>query len=1112
MNAEQRRDRRLYPTIKARVAQAFYEHGRFCAAHPILCLSMTICFFVLLALPTVSRFRLPISSPMDVHWSTGIPEPNTGPEWLQLSPAAYLQQIVIRSGVEPWHAANLSVEQSIRGPLSRAFIAMEKLRMVPELSAICLQIQNNGELGIPRRGCLLTSPSLFWHDDVERMREDENVVSTVYAANCSPELCVRDLLLGMPAGMSGVKQRFQTNRKRTIDFAVTLFLHQYDEHTIQKMASSLETAFSRVESEAQDDTTFVHVFYRPRKYFTDYFPLILSYTIFGAYLYYSASKFEMVSSRAGLALAAAFTIAATLMITAGVSAYLDLQPSLWGADLFPYLALIVSLENVLCITKAVVYTPPSLDVASRIAHGLSHEGYTIAKYFLLELIFLSAGFITGVVEIQQFCQFAFVGLVTDFFMQLFFYIPCLVLDLHRLSDDEKKRFSLLLLTIKVPPLGTFPTVNCPVKRLWPSLFEKARKKRLTRALSESRLNGLWAVDHGNSVTKKGLPSHRRSASTAKQPDFDDNDKPLMGRMVSARRLGFMSFISRTRLFQRTLMVLFALWVIWLGFIVQRRLPDDAADASRFGVSQRLLETAPQQWGEWQRRTFKWWPALFAEYNMTLSGHYITYLPPIVLKTMIAPDDPMLFAVPPRPTIADTAGGRGGEQAEDPPKELRSRIEWLERQLRVYMAICALCVLTIVILFLSYACFWGQWRNGWRGIEGPQPDLSPSPTSRPKSGLIELGYTKLKDHRFPIEFVKAGGPGQSLLCTVCQGGRVILWDEKLDENRREMARNRFDPLGKETTDDARRRGDSINGTPRAQNGHELPAVWTVDANEKILVLGCADGSLEIGSFQRAKLLAVYLENKSGIVQMKIRGSLIALARLDGSVEVLRVDFSEGEPLRIRSVRQLGHSPAHQSPMTVLEMGDALFATASHDHSVKLWDNRTCRGLQHLQFHKAPVTSLLIDESEDVIFSACEEGVVCWWRMTTGKLIRSTEDPFGYAVELAATGENLLGLGADGQLSVWDRPSGQLITRMGTHPPQGGGSPLLEKRFIVTIETGVVVTAQHRTISFWDLGYKALVKEVEVEQPLDGLAICLGRTVFAPSGNIIYRIPVPVVHLK
>ncbi|CAJ0570304.1 unnamed protein product, partial [Mesorhabditis spiculigera] len=1007
MNAEQRRDRRLYPTIKARVAQAFYEHGRFCAAHPILCLSMTICFFVLLALPTVSRFRLPISSPMDVHWSTGIPEPNTGPEWLQLSPAAYLQQIVIRSGVEPWHAANLSVEQSIRGPLSRAFIAMEKLRMVPELSAICLQIQNNGELGIPRRGCLLTSPSLFWHDDVERMREDENVVSTVYAANCSPELCVRDLLLGMPAGMSGVKQRFQTNRKRTIDFTVTLFLHQYDEHTIQKMALSLETAFSRVESEAQDDTTFVHVFYRPRKYFTDYFPLILSYTIFGAYLYYSASKFEMVSSRAGLALAAAFTIAATLMITAGVSAYLDLQPSLWGADLFPYLALIVSLENVLCITKAVVYTPPSLDVASRIAHGLSHEGYTIAKYFLLELIFLSAGFITGVFEIQQFCQFAFVGLVTDFFMQLFFYIPCLC---HH----------------------------------W-ALFQPS----IARALSESRLNGLWTVDHGKSVTKKG---HRRSASTAKQPDFDDNDKPLMGRMVSARRLGFMSFISRTRLFQRTLMVLFALWVIWLGFIVQRRLPDDAAgqflsrDASRFGVSQRLLETAPQQWGEWQRRTFKWWPALFAEYNMTLSGHYITYLPPIVLKTTIAPDDPMLFAVPPRPTDAD------------------------------------------------------------------RPDLSPSPTSRPKSGLIELGYTKLKGHRFPIEFVKAGGPGQSLLCTVCQGGRVIFWDEKLDENRREMARNRFDPLGKETTDEARRRGDPINGTPRAQNGHELPAVWTVDANEKILVLGCADGSLEIGSFQRAKLLAVYLENKSGIVQMKIRGSLIALARLDGSVEVLRVDFSEGEPLRIRSVRQLGHSAAHQSPMTVLEMGDALFATASHDHSVKLWDNRTCRGLQHLQFHKAPVTSLLIDESEDVIFSACEEGVVCWWRMTTGKLIRSTEDPFGYAVELAATGEYLLGLGADGQLSVWDRPSGQLITRMGTHPPQGGGSPLLEKRFIVTMETGVVVTAQHRTISFWDLGYKALVKEVEVEQPLDGLAICLGRTVFAPSGNVVYRIPVPVVHLK
>lgn len=34
-----------------------------------------------------------------------------GPDWLQLAPAAYLQQIVIRGGIDPWNPNNLSAEQ-----------------------------------------------------------------------------------------------------------------------------------------------------------------------------------------------------------------------------------------------------------------------------------------------------------------------------------------------------------------------------------------------------------------------------------------------------------------------------------------------------------------------------------------------------------------------------------------------------------------------------------------------------------------------------------------------------------------------------------------------------------------------------------------------------------------------------------------------------------------------------------------------------------------------------------------------------------------------------------------------------------------------------------------
>lgn len=54
----------------------------------------------------------------------------------------------------------------------------------------------------------------------------------------------------------------------------------------------------------------------------------------------------------------------------------------------------------------------------------------------------------------------------------------------------------------------------------------------------------------------------------------------------------------------------------------------------FGISHHLLETAPLEWSEWQRNTFKWWPAFFSEYNISLSGHYITFAPPIVLRATV----------------------------------------------------------------------------------------------------------------------------------------------------------------------------------------------------------------------------------------------------------------------------------------------------------------------------------------------------------------------------------------------------------------------------------------------------------------------------------------------
>lgn len=59
----------------------------------------------------------------------------------------------------------------------------------------------------------------------------------------------------------------------------------------------------------------------------------------------------MVKSKVGLAVASFFNVLLTLTSTLGICQHMDLTASLERAKLFPYLALILSLENTLCVTR-----------------------------------------------------------------------------------------------------------------------------------------------------------------------------------------------------------------------------------------------------------------------------------------------------------------------------------------------------------------------------------------------------------------------------------------------------------------------------------------------------------------------------------------------------------------------------------------------------------------------------------------------------------------------------------------------------------------------------------------------------------------------------------------
>uniref|UniRef100_A0A2K6GTD1 SREBF chaperone n=1 Tax=Propithecus coquereli TaxID=379532 RepID=A0A2K6GTD1_PROCO len=234
----------------------------------------------------------------------------------------------------------------------------------------------------------------------------------------------------------------------------------------------------------------------------------------------------MVKSKWGLALAAVVTVLSSLLMSVGLCTLFGLTPTLNGGEIFPYLVVVIGLENVLVLTKSVVSTPVDLEVKLRIAQGLSSESWSIMKNMATELGIILIGYFTLVPAIQEFCLFAVVGLVSDFFLQMLFFTTVLSIDIRRMElADLNKR---------LPPEACLPPAK-PVGRparyerqlavrpstphtitLQPSSFRNLRLPKRLRVIyflcmAPAGAAARWAVGGWAQGPRRGTGARRRHA-------------------------------------------------------------------------------------------------------------------------------------------------------------------------------------------------------------------------------------------------------------------------------------------------------------------------------------------------------------------------------------------------------------------------------------------------------------------------------------------------------------------------------------------------------------------------------------------------------------------------
>lgn len=835
--------------IHDRVAHLYYSHGLFCSSHPYAVIFVTlailcVCCYPLLHLPLLGsssqQFSTPYQGfvPPDAHTDKSENFQFTRPRWFQGAPVGYIQQVIVKSAVSPWKS-DLILTDAFRAPLADAFHLNELIdnhqvhygvNNATTLGDICLQVSEPKDKvaasSLPHYGCLRTSPTNVWKNDFNRFQQDTDIIKTVFRQrdSTSDTSNFREILFGVPWKETGIKRLYVRNRPRVITYAVTIVFQAFNADFLQSLLNQLRlkypsSPYSENITYSCEDSNISHIHFQDLHTLVEFVPLGVTYIILFLYIYFSFCKIDLVKSKWALAISAVLTLVMSLFMSVGLCLWFGLNPTLSGSEILPYLVVVIGLENMLVLTKSVVSTPVHLDVKLRVAQGLSKEGWSITKNLFTELALLTVAFLTFVPKIQEFCLFAVVGLLTDFFLQLVFFATFLSVDIRRmeLSDLHKSHAHH----------GT----------------------RVSTSHSNVLTNGPQNLKNSSSVQARLVPPKpiHKSSPTSSEPSARIFAPPATPILKLPKRMRFIFFWARTRMIQRGLMVCVVVYIVVLVHrsglverltentgtlapiaeqVVRPILQTLTGNSNASDLASPDLLTENKRWKSndqimsdfsptnvamrlkhhkidlWQSLSPHHWTTLFGYYNISLSGRYISILPPIHLSVAI---DPSTAVGHRNPGDVETSK-KSHWQFLSSSEQLDGDIDDIlspdlpyhpsspaEVALAIALAIPSLLFLVYLMVVL-YRCMctrhYAEWRSSWRSSilsSGESSCGSYSPTAALDAYLVmETLPVKLHDHSQELENITADN---NIIVSCCLAGDICVYDALSGECLTSIKRSR-----------------------------------------------------------------------------------------------------------------------------------------------------------------------------------------------------------------------------------------------------------------------------------------------------------------------------------
>ncbi|OCK97608.1 uncharacterized protein K441DRAFT_694161 [Cenococcum geophilum 1.58] len=175
----------------------------------------------------------------------------------------------------------------------------------------------------------------------------------------------------------------------------------------------------------------------------DDFLLAVAYFIMAIYVLVSLRKLRAVKSQFGLVITVFAQMSISILASFTICGILKINLARIPREAYPFVVLVIGLENIFRLINAVLSNPPEMHTVHRIANALGNVGHlslAAAGQNLFILWVLSRIVSPGV---AAFCAFAAVALVFDFVFHLTFFVAVLSVDVRRMElQDSLDRISL----------------------------------------------------------------------------------------------------------------------------------------------------------------------------------------------------------------------------------------------------------------------------------------------------------------------------------------------------------------------------------------------------------------------------------------------------------------------------------------------------------------------------------------------------------------------------------------------------------------------------------------------------------------------------------------------